>query len=117
MKSTTTITTLCLWLIAIATAAATASAAAATTNSPPASITAPSDAVIQTLGLAFASAVAVGSCVFGAAFAMGRIGTAALGAAAEKPELLMRTLLFMALAEGLGVLGFAIAILLLQKIN
>ncbi len=117
MKSTTT--TLCLRLITTIaiTTTTTAAAAASTTNSPPTSITAPSDAVLQTLGLAFASAVAVGSCVLGAAFAMGRIGTAALGAAAEKPELLMRTLLFMALAEGLGVLGFAIAILLLQKIN
>lgn len=111
MKTTTT---LCLGLL---TTFAAITAAAATTNSPPSSINTPSDAVLQTLGLAFASAVAVGSCVFGAAFAMGRIGTAALGAAAEKPELLMRSLLFMALAEGLGVLGFAIAILLLQKIN
>lgn len=111
MKTTTT---LCLGLL---TTFAAITAAAATTNSPPSSINTPSDAVLQTLGLAFASAVAVGSCVFGAAFAMGRIGTAALGAAAEKPELLMRSLLFMALAEGLGVLGFAIAILLLQNIN
>ena len=40
----------------------------------------------------------------------------ALGAAAEKPELLPRSILFVALAEGLAVLGFAIAMMLLQKI-
>jgi V/A-type H+/Na+-transporting ATPase subunit K len=47
---------------------------------------------------------------------VGRIGAAALGAAAEKPELLIRSILFVALAEGLAVLGFAVAMLLLQKI-
>jgi V/A-type H+-transporting ATPase subunit K len=39
-----------------------------------------------------------------------------LGAAAEKPELLTRSILFVALAEGLAVLGFAIAMMILQKI-
>ena len=68
------------------------------------------------LGLALGAALAVGVSVLGAGYAMGRIGAAALGAAAEKPELLIRSLLFMALAEGLGVLGFAIAMLIVQKI-
>ena len=54
--------------------------------------------------------------VLGAGYAVGRIGSAALGAAAEKPELLTRSILFVALAEGLAVLGFAIAMMLLQKI-
>ena len=39
-----------------------------------------------------------------------------MGAAAEKPELLTRSILFVALAEGLAVLGFAISIMLIQKI-
>jgi len=47
---------------------------------------------------------------------VGRIGSAAVGALAEKPELLPKTILFVALAEGLAVLGFAIAMILLQKI-
>jgi V/A-type H+-transporting ATPase subunit K len=38
-----------------------------------------------------------------------------LGAAAEKPELLTRSILFVALAEGLAVLGFALAMMLIQK--
>ena len=40
----------------------------------------------------------------------------ALGAAAEKPEVLSKSILFVALAEGLCVLGFVIAIMLVQKI-
>jgi V/A-type H+-transporting ATPase subunit K len=39
-----------------------------------------------------------------------------MGAAAEKPELLTRSLVYVALAEGLAVLGFAVAVMILQKI-
>lgn len=72
--------------------------------------------VYKTIGLGVAAAIAISATVIGAAYAVGRIGSAALGAAAEKPELLTRSLLFVALAEGLAVLGFAIAMMLLQKI-
>lgn len=70
----------------------------------------------KTIGLGVAAALAISATVIGAAYAVGRIGSAALGAAAEKPELLTRSLLFVALAEGLAVLGFAIAMMLIQKI-
>ena len=60
--------------------------------------------------------LAIAASVLGAGYAVGRIGSAALGAAAEKPELLTRSILFVALAEGLAVLGFAIAMMLMQKI-
>ena len=63
--------------------------------------------------MAFVTAVSI----LGAAFAVGKIGSAALGAAAEKPELLTRSLLFVALAEGLAVLGFVVAMMLLAKIT
>lgn len=72
--------------------------------------------VYKTVGLGAAAAFAVAVSILGAAYAVGRIGSAALGAAAEKPELLTRSILFVALAEGLAVLGFAIAMMLLQKI-
>lgn len=74
------------------------------------------DETWRTVGIAAAASVAIGLSVIGAAYAVGRIGAAALGAAAEKPELLIRSLLFVALAEGLAVLGFAIAMMLVQKI-
>lgn len=70
----------------------------------------------RTVGLAAAAAAAVALGILGAAYAVARIGSAALGAAAEKPELLTRSLVFVALAEGLAVLGFAIAMMLVQKI-
>jgi len=73
-------------------------------------------AAYKTIGLAMAAAVAIGLSVLGAGYAVGRIGSAALGLAAEKPELLTRSILFVALAEGLAVLGFACAMMLLQKI-
>jgi V/A-type H+-transporting ATPase subunit K len=72
--------------------------------------------VYRTIGLAAAAAFVTAVSVVGAGYAVGRIGSAALGAAAEKPELLTRSLPFVALAEGLAVLGFAIAMMLLQKI-
>ncbi|MBA4418526.1 MAG: ATPase [Syntrophus sp. (in: bacteria)] len=70
----------------------------------------------RTIGLGVAAAFAIALSVLGAGYAVGRIGSAALGAAAEKPELLTRSILFVALAEGLAVLGFAIAMMLIQKI-
>jgi len=72
--------------------------------------------VYKAIGLGVAAAIAISATVIGAAYAVGPIGSAALGAAAEKPELLTRSLLFVALAEGLAVLGFAIAMMLIQKI-
>lgn len=71
---------------------------------------------VRAIGLGAAAAIAIALSVIGAAYAVGRIGSAALGAAAEKPELLTRSILFVALAEGLAVLGFAIAMMLIQKI-
>lgn len=67
------------------------------------------------IGIAISAAFTMGVCVLGAAYAVARIGAAALGAATEKPELLMRSLMFVALAEGLAVLGFVIAMLMLGK--
>ncbi len=73
------------------------------------------DDVYRSIGLGAAAAFAVAVSIIGAGYAVGKIGSAALGAAVEKPELLIRSLLFVALAEGLAVLGFAIAMMLIQK--
>jgi V/A-type H+/Na+-transporting ATPase subunit K len=72
-------------------------------------------AVYRTIGLGASAAFAVAVSILGAGYAVGRIGSAAVGALVEKPELLPRTILFVALAEGLAVLGFAFAMMLLQK--
>jgi V/A-type H+-transporting ATPase subunit K len=69
----------------------------------------------RTIGLGMAVALSVGLSVLGAGYAVGRIGSAAMGAIVEKPELLPRAILFIALGEGLAILGFAVAMMLLQK--
>ena len=71
----------------------------------------------RAVGLGLAAALTMAVCVLGSSYAVARIGSAAMGAAAEKPELLIRSLLFVALAEGLAVLGFVIAMMLLGKIQ
>jgi len=73
-------------------------------------------AVYRSVGLGLVAALTMILCALAAAYAVSRIGTAAMGAAAEKPELLTRSILFVALAEGLAVLGFAISMMILQKI-
>jgi V/A-type H+/Na+-transporting ATPase subunit K len=72
--------------------------------------------VYATIGLASAAAFTASISILGSGFAVGKIGAAALGAAAERPELLARSLLFVALAEGLAVLGFAVAMLIVMKL-
>ncbi|MGB2997646.1 MAG: ATP synthase subunit C [Phycisphaerae bacterium] len=71
--------------------------------------------VYKTIALAAAVAFVTAVSIVGAAYAVGRIGSAAIGAAAEKPEMLTRSLVFVALAEGLAILGFAVAIMLMAK--
>ncbi len=70
-------------------------------------------ASVRLMTKAFAAALVAGISITAAAYAVARVGSAAIGAVAEKPELVGRTILFVALAEGLAVLGFAIAILIM----
>jgi V/A-type H+-transporting ATPase subunit K len=62
----------------------------------------------KAVGLGFAGALAI----IGSAYAVARVGSAACGAIAERPEVAARALVLVALAEGLGVIAFALAILL-----
>lgn len=66
--------------------------------------------------LSMAIAVAIGLPCLAAGYAVGRVGAAALGAASEKPELLTRSLLFVALAEGIAIYGLLVAVLLYRKL-
>ena len=94
----------------------TASAGAADVQQQAAAATGDELLVYRAIGLGAAAAFAIAVSILGAGYAVARIGSAAVGALTEKPELLPRTILFVALAEGLAVLGFAIAMMLLQKI-
>ncbi len=50
-----------------------------------------------------------------ASLAVGKIGAAAMGAAAEKPELLSKAIIYVGLGEGIALFGFLIALLMLNK--
>lgn len=71
----------------------------------------------QRWDLAIAISISIGVSCLGAGYAVGKVGAAALGAASEKPELLTRGLLFVALAEGIAIYGLLIAVLLWIKLE
>ena len=59
--------------------------------------------------------VAAGSVA--AAYAVASVGSAALGAVTERPEMMGRALIFVALAEGIAIYGLLMAILLLRELG
>jgi len=68
--------------------------------------------------MAIGAGLAVGLSALATGYAQARIGAAAVGAIAEKPELTGRAILLVAIPETLVILGFAVAamiILLLGK--
>jgi V/A-type H+-transporting ATPase subunit K len=63
-----------------------------------------------------AAALATGLSSLGAGIAVASVGSAAIGAIAEKPELLGRTLIMVGLAEGIAIYGLIISILIFNRI-
>ena len=56
--------------------------------------------------------------VFGslaASMAVSKVGSAAMGAAAEKPEVLSKAIIYVGLGEGIALFGFLIAFFMLNK--
>ena len=60
-----------------------------------------------------AAGVSTGLAALGAGVAVSGTGAAAIGAIAEKPEVLGRSLIFVGLAEGVAIYGLLIAFLVL----
>src|SRR5438093_12609214 len=75
----------------------------------------PSAANAGLLGLA--AAIAVGLGAIGTAWAQSRIGAAAAGAIAERPEMGGTMLIFLVLPETMVVFGFLVAFFILGKIQ
>lgn len=68
-------------------------------------------------GWAFlAAAIATGVGSLAAGYAVGHVGAAAMGAVAEKPELMGKSLIYVALAEGIAIYGLLISIIVLAKV-
>ena len=89
-----------VWLASPQTVAAAGLSAAAGTPDPYATL---------------AAALAAGVATIAAGFAVSNTGAAALGAIAEKPEVFGRALVFVGLAEGIGIYGLIVAVLILNR--
>ena len=59
--------------------------------------------------IAIGAGIAVGLSAFATGYAQARIGAAAMGLIAEKPEMAGRAILLVAIPETLVILGFAVA--------
>jgi len=63
-----------------------------------------------------AAAIATGLATIGAGYAVGSVGSSALGAVSENPKILGKTLIFVGLAEGIAIYGLIISILILGRL-
>lgn len=63
--------------------------------------------------LAIGAGLAVGLGAIATGYAQARIGSAGIGALAEKPELTGRVILLVAIPETLVILGFAVAAMII----
>ena len=60
-----------------------------------------------------AAAIATGMSTIGAAIAVGLVGSSAMGALSEKPEMAGKALIFVGLAEGIAIYGLIVSIMIL----
>lgn len=70
---------------------------------------------VNGLGL-MAVALATGLATIGAGNAVGAVGSSALGAISEDPDILGKTLIYVGLAEGIAIYGLIISILILGRL-
>ncbi len=63
--------------------------------------------------IAIGAGLAIGLAALASGMAQSRVGSAAMGAIAEKPELTGRAIILMAIPETLVVLGFAVAAMII----
>jgi V/A-type H+-transporting ATPase subunit K len=107
-----TLATLGTVTIAVATLGLIASWPALAEATPAAAV----DPAVLRWGFASA-ALAAGLAALGAGYAVAQVGTAALGALAEKPELFGRVLVIVGLAEGIAIYGLIVSILILNRLG
>jgi V/A-type H+-transporting ATPase subunit K len=110
------------WILALATmttatvAVATFTLIAAWPALAAESVAVPPDPDVLRWGFASA-ALAAGLAALGAGYAVAQVGTAALGALAEKPDLFGRVLVIVGLAEGIAIYGLIVSILILNRLG
>ena len=64
----------------------------------------------------YGSGLATGLSTIGAAIAVGLVGSSAMGAMSERPEMAGRALIFVGLAEGIAIYGLIVAIMILGMV-
>jgi len=68
-------------------------------------------------GLGFiAAGISTGLATIGAGYAVGAVGSSALGAVSENPRILGKTLIFVGLAEGIAIYGLIVSIMILGRL-
>ncbi len=68
-------------------------------------------------GMGFlAAAISTGLATIGAGYAVGAVGSSALGAVSEDPNILGKTLIFVGLAEGIAIYGLIVSIMILGRL-
>ncbi len=92
----------------LAAAEPAAAAAAAATSAVPADV--------RMWGF-MAAAISTAIGALGAAYAVGHVGSAALGVMGERPEIAGRALIFVGLAEGIAIYGLIISIMILARLG
>jgi len=63
-----------------------------------------------------AAALSTGLAAIGAGYAVGTVGSSALGAVSEDPTILGKTLIYVGLSEGIAIYGLIISIMILSKL-
>lgn len=68
-------------------------------------------------GLGFiAAALSTGLATIGTGYAVGSVGSSALGAVSENHKILGKTLIFVGLAEGIAIYGLIVSIMILGRL-
>jgi V/A-type H+-transporting ATPase subunit K len=84
---------------------------------PDVALAASEDGIASASGMGFiAAALSTGFATIGAGYAVGAVGSSALGAVSEDPKILGKTLIFVGLAEGIAIYGLIISILILGRL-
>lgn len=63
-----------------------------------------------------AAGLSTGLAAIGAGYAVGAVGSSALGAVSEDPKILGKTLIYVGLAEGIAIYGLIISIMILTRL-
>lgn len=83
----------------------------------PQGINAVEEGMTSSTGLGFiAAALSTGLAAIGGGYAVGIVGSAALGAVSEDESILGRTLIYVGLAEGIAIYGLIISIMILGRL-